>query len=869
MTLQRSDLNTLRGLLPGRLLLTRPGELITYEIDAGLDRGHPDAVIFPESPADVIQIVRWAGARGLPLIARGAGTGVSGGAIAEHGGLILEFARMQRVLSCDTVLRQAVVEPGVVNQALDAFARERGLYYPPDPASGKSATIGGNLAENAGGPHCFKYGVTTNYVLGMDIVLASGHPIRLGGRGVDYPEYDLAGLLTGSEGTLALITAATLRLIRNPPGVKTMMAAFDSLEDAGAAVSAAIARGLMPSTLEMMDQKMMRIIEAYAHPGLPVDAAAALIIEVDGWPESLDGQIEELEQVLRDHGAGSLSVAKTAAEREQIWHGRKSVAGAIARLAPAYYSIDITVPRSKLAPTLSAISAVCEEAELRLGYVLHAGDGNLHPDILVDAPGDAAFMARVHEAGRRMVEISVAQGGSITGEHGVGTEKRMHMPLMFTSDELAAMQEIKEVFDPHGLLNPGKIFPSISEPHCGTATRAVTPPEVAEPASVRLGLGEAGVLAPASTAEAAAMLQACFGGSAPRALRIRGSGSKSALLPPVGVCLSSERLCDILAYQPDDLYVTVGAGMPLNELQARLARDARWVPLVSPWPAATLGGIVATNFNAPLRMRYGYGALRDLVLAATVILPDGRVIRAGRPLVKNVAGYDMVKLFVGSFGTLGLIADVSLKVLSLPRARTTLAMPFATAPEALAVAAELLSGCIVASALLLCSSTIVPGIDADYALLYTAEGLDGEVAAEIAHVERLLRAARTAPSASREFPSGSDIWARWLGSASREETVLRLGINMRDLPGILPRQMPFVADLAAGLLYVRSGKTPSDALGALQSAARAAGGYAVVLQAPELATLPWDYQPESLDLMRAIKARWDPHGLCNPGAFLV
>jgi D-lactate dehydrogenase (cytochrome) len=866
MTLQRNDLDTLRGLLPGRLLLTRPGELITYEIDAGLDRGHPDAVIFPESADDVVQIVRWASARGLPLIARGAGTGISGGAIAERGGLIVEFARMHRVLSCDTMLRQATVEPGVVNQALDDFARARGLYYPPDPASGKSATIGGNLAENAGGPHCFKYGVTTNYVLGMHIVLASGHSIRLGGTGVDYPEYDLAGLLTGSEGTLALITSATLRLIRNPPGVKTMMAAFDSLEHAGAAVSVAIARGLVPSTLEMMDQKMMRIIEEYAHPGLPVDAAAALIIEADGWPESLDGQIEELVQVLRDHGAVSVSVAETAAQREQIWHGRKSVAGAIARLAPAYYSIDVTVPRSKLASTLSAISAVCEQAGLRLGYVLHAGDGNLHPDILVDAPDDAAFMARVHEAGQRMVEISVAQGGTITGEHGVGTEKRMYMSLMFTSDELAAMHEIKEVFDPHGLLNPGKIFPSTCEPHLGTGTWTVTSPGAAP---VPPGLSEAAVSAPSSTAEAAAMLRACFREDAPRALRIRGSGSKSALLPPVDACLSSARLREILACEPDDLYVTVGAGIPLDELQARLARDERWVPIVSPWAAATVGGIVATNFNAPLRMRYGYGALRDLVLAATVILPDGRVIRAGRPLVKNVAGYDMVKLFVGSCGTLGFIAEISLKLLPLPRARRTLAVPFESATQALAVAADLLPGCIVASALLLCSGGIVPGVDSGYVLLYTAEGLDGEVAAEIAHIESVSRAAGITPAVFGELPSGSDIWAHWLGSATREETVLRLGIGLRNMPGMLPQHVPFVADLAAGLLYVRSERTQSDVLHALQGAARAADGYAVVLQAPELDTVPWDYQPESLDLMRAIKARWDPRGLCNPGAFLV
>ncbi len=300
--------------------------MIAYEIDAGLDRGQPDAVVCPASGAEVARIAGWAAEQGIPLVARGAGTGVSGGAVAACGGLIVEFAAM-KCLSVDPVLRQAVIEPGVINLTLDETARAHGLCYPPDPASGQACTLGGNLAENAGGPHCFKYGVTTNYVLGLEVVLAGGRRIHLGGPLADYPEYDLAGLLTGSEGTLGLITSATLRLVRNPPGVKTMLAAFGTLEDAGAAVSAAIARGLVPSTLEMMDQKMMRIVEAHAHAGLPVDSAAVLIVEVDGWPESLDGQIVELAQTLRERGACDVRVAEDAGQRERIWRGRRDCRG--------------------------------------------------------------------------------------------------------------------------------------------------------------------------------------------------------------------------------------------------------------------------------------------------------------------------------------------------------------------------------------------------------------------------------------------------------------------------------------------------------------------------------------------------------------
>ncbi len=373
-------------------------------------------------------------------------------------------------------------------------------------------------------------------------------------------------------------------------------------------------------------------------------------------------------------------------------------------------------------------------------------------------------------------------------------------------------------------------------------------------------------MAPGSTAEAASLLRACRQAQPSVAVHIRGSQG-DAELPPAGIRLSTAKLRGIRAYAPDDLYVTVGAGTPLVELQARLAEDKRWVPLVSPWPAATVGGIVASNFNAPLRMRQGYGGLRDLVLAATVILPDGRTIAAGRPLVKNVAGYDLAKLFVGSFGTLGLIAEVSFKLLAVPRCRMTLAVPFEGVDQALLAAAGLLPGCIVASALLLCSPGVLPGLPATHTLLYTAEGLEGEVAAEMDHVRRLLGAGGVSAWPDAGLPSGSDIWARWLASASADETVLRLGVTLRDLPLVMRGELPFVADLASGLVYVRGS---DEQLVAPRRAARAAGGYAVALQAPAAGGRPlWDYEPDSLALMRAIKARWDPQGLCNPGSFLL
>src|SRR6266550_2249349 len=462
--LKENAIRSLKTLLPKGQVFTDRASLISYEADGGLDKGMPEGVVFPHSTGDVVRIIRWAAEHSVPLIARGAGTGLSGGAVADRGGIIVEFSRMNTIHDIDEHGRTAMVEPAVINLVLDEQVKTKGLYFPPDPASQRASTIGGNVAENSGGPHCFKYGVTSNYVIGLDVVLADGRRVRVGGRALDYPEYDLCGLLTGSEGMLALITAITARLVRNPPAVKTLLAVFDSVEQAGKGVSAIIAAGLVPATMEMMDQKIIQIVEPFAHAGLPTEAQAILIIDVDGYPASLDRQIAEVAHILQAHGGRDLRVASSAEERNQIWFARKSAAGAIARLAPAYYTVDITVPRSRLTETLFEVNQVCDKYGLRVGYVFHAGDGNLHPPILIPDPEDRDLLERVHSAGREVVELAVSKGGSLSGEHGVGIEKRQYMSLMFNNVELAAMRDVKEIFDPNNVLNPGKVFPLPSQP---------------------------------------------------------------------------------------------------------------------------------------------------------------------------------------------------------------------------------------------------------------------------------------------------------------------------------------------------------------------------------------------------------------------
>jgi D-lactate dehydrogenase (cytochrome) len=860
--------STLTQLFDKRQLATDPAELITYEIDAGFDRGRPDAVFYPESTADVSRIMAWAQTAGMPLVARGAGTGLSGGAVAEHGGVIVELARMNRVLELDAAVRSAVVQPGVVNLALDTLVRQQGLYYPPDPSSGRSSVIGGNIGENAGGPHCFKYGVTTNYVTGLEVVLAGGQVVRLGGRSLDYPELDFCGLLVGSEGTLGIVTEANVRLIRNPPAVKTMMVAFETIGQAGAAVSSAIAAGLVPATLEMMDRRVMRMIEAYAPVGLPVDAGAALIVEVDGHPASLDTQMEEIADILTAHGGFNLRLAQSEAERAQIWYGRKSAAGAFSRLAPNFYLVDITVPRSRLAETLVAVDEVCDRYSLEVGHVFHAGDGNLHPCILFDAR-DADLKARVFQACDEIVALCVARDGSITGEHGVGIEKRAYMPMMYSGAELAAMREIKELLDPHHLLNPGKIFPAELP-----ASERMSPrlPDGFDPAA------DAPVLSPASAEEAAAALAALS--AAGRSVRIGGApqGERQG----AHIWLSASRLQGIHTYAPDDLYVTAGAGTPLVELQAFLHERQMQVPLAAPWPQATLGGLVAANLNAPLRMRYS--SLRDLLLCTKVAMADGRIIRAGRPVVKNVAGYDLPKLFVGSHGVLGLLVDVTLKLTPPPRARRTLCIPVEELAQGLRWAAATARAWLLMSGVVLCQGAQIAGApQAPYMLLLTAEGLAEDIAAELDEMAQALRSAGAPAPVEVETHTATGLWGEFIATTTADELLARVGVPSNQLlaywsqlPAAVREATVWFYDAANSLAYAVYAPENADGgrawLQAIRTPALALGGYAVVMQAPSALDREidvWGYAPSALPWMRQLKTRWDPAGILNPGGLLA
>jgi glycolate oxidase len=384
---------------------------------------------------------------------------LSGGAIPIRGGVLVAFTRMNRILEIDAENLRAVVEPGVVNLHLSQALAPYGLYYVPDPSSQKACTIGGNVGENSGGPHTLVYGVTTNHVTGLEVVTPDGEIRHYGGKAPDSPGYDLTGLFVGSEGTIGMVTKITVRLTPLPPAVKTFLAIYDSVEKCSNAVSGIIRSGVIPAALEMMDNLMIGAVEASSHAGYPLDAAAVLLVECEGLPAALEQQAESIEAICKREGALEFRIAKNAAEREALWKGRKGAFGAVGRISPDYYVVDGVVPRSKLPPVLEAINQISAKYGLKIANVFHAGDGNLHPLVMFDS-NRAGDLQKALKAGEEIIKVCADAGGSLSGEHGIGVEKRDMMCFIFNEDDLEIMRRVREAFDPVGLCNPQKVIPT-------------------------------------------------------------------------------------------------------------------------------------------------------------------------------------------------------------------------------------------------------------------------------------------------------------------------------------------------------------------------------------------------------------------------
>ncbi|HEX6184921.1 MAG TPA: FAD-linked oxidase C-terminal domain-containing protein [Pyrinomonadaceae bacterium] len=938
----------LRSLLKPGQVISEPEELLVYECD-GLThyRHRPRAVVFPASTEEVSEVMRLLSRERVAVVPRGAGTGLSGGALAVGGGVCVSTARMRRVLKVDAENRLAVVEAGVVNAHVSRAVARHGLYYVPDPSSQGSCTVGGNIGENAGGIHCLKYGTTTDHVLGARVVLSDGRVVNLGGAGAGASGYDLLGVFVGSEGTFGVVTEATVRLTPVAPSVRTLLADFLRLDDASRAVSAVIAAGIIPAGLEMVDGATIRAVEASVFAaGMPLDAEAALLVELDGLEAGMDEEVERVRAICASQGARSVRLAADEMERKRLWAARKGAFGAMGRITPDILIQDAVVPRSRLPEVLAATYRIGARYQLRVANVFHAGDGNLHPLVCFDSR-DAEQVERVHEAGREIMETCVRAGGTITGEHGVGLDKSDYLPLVFGEEDMRAMLRVRAAFDPTGLCNPGKIIPELKG--CGEARvvaeaksaaaakveERATKDEVrrvgtatplkpsaaasAVPAHVltaelsssdtpaasngRVDILASGVVEPGSAEEVCEVLRA--------AERERwsvipvGTGAQSDVGDgPCGartVLLKTTRLSRLVEHEPADLVATAEAGMTLADFNREVGRAGQWLPLDPPGGGAvTLGGMVATG--AAGAQSLGYGAPRSHVLGMKVALAGGRVIRVGGRVVKNVAGYDLCKLFTGSHGTLGVILEITFRLRPRPRREATLvarsedlgelvgASRALVTSQLLPVAAELLSPAMASTVGLTRGSSA----EGSYHMLARFAGTEAAVEYQLARAAELV--GESAKGA--EILTEEDDEAVWTGLAGRTSTggaahglLWRASVLPAALGALLTRLPKAVENASSNRWHAGAGdgrlrvyeETPRESgtagederravrfLEEMRGAARESGGALVVERAPsplmrELDA--WGLTESASFLMGRLKEQLDPSDTFSPGRF--
>jgi len=846
----------LRKIVGGAHVLVGQAGTELYSYDASLARGKPGVVAFPADTREAAAVVLAANQAGVSFVPRGFGTNLSGGTVLTEG-IIICLSRFNSILGIYPQGRHAVVQPGVTNLELQNALAPLNFFYAPDPASQKVSTMGGNIGENSGGPRCLKYGVTTNHVLGLEMILPDGEIIKTGGAALDPPGYDLRGAIIGSEGTFGIVTEIVVRILPTHEAITTMLAIYDDIAAAARSVSAIISAGIVPTTLEMMDAPIIKAVEDSYACGYPRDAAAVLIIEVEGPAAGLDNQARRIRELCMHNGCREINEAGNSAERNRLWEGRRGAFGAVARLAPSYLVNDCSVSRTRLPEALERVTEISRKYEIPHGNVFHAGDGNLHPLLLFDSR-DAVQMKRVKKAGWEIMEACVELGGTISGEHGIGVEKQEAMHMIFSREDLDFQQDLKYAFDPRNLLNPGKVIPS-SRPH---------------------GKKQAGLSTADSHGDSLEELILVVKAAAKeqKALRPMGCGSRQDfgnLQSGEHILLESARLDNIIAYDPPNQVITVGAGLSLETLQRELQGHNQWLPLRPPFASMhhSLGGLAATAACGPERMVYG--SVRDLMLGLRFINGKGQLISAGGRVVKNVAGYDVTRLMVGSFGTLGIITEMTLKLATIPE-RCCALTAHGMLNDCAAVAAQILQSnlwpaYIVAVPMDLSDTDRLAG---PWEMAIGFEGVGQSVDSQLERATHLLQERSVSSVAVQACQPIAGKFRDQYKTLEEYGFLLRADVPLDRLADLFASAQPFlpwhypILDFGNGRVTLGLGMLAVSEWLDFADHASVLDGHALVEKAPD------DFKQEAdvfgrdrpeWGIMRRLKSVLDPHHIFSPG----
>jgi len=833
-----------------------------YSYDASLAKGKPGLVVFPADSAETARVVAGVNAAGIPFVPRGFGTNLSGGTVMPSGGAVICLSRLNRILKIEPAGRYAVVQPGVTNLELQDALAPLGFFFAPDPASQKVATIGGNSGENSGGPRCLKYGVTTNHIIGLEVILATGEIMRFGGPSLEPPGYDLRGAMIGSEGTLGVVTEVTVRILPLAEKIITMLAVYDDIADAARSVSDIIAAGILPATLEMMDAKIIQAVEDSYACGYPRDAAAVLIIEVEGPPAGLKEQAEQIQQLCLKNGCREINEAKDSDDRNRLWEGRRGAFGAVARLAPNYLVNDCTVPRTKLPEALARVAEITAKYGFEHGNVFHAGDGNLHPLILFDSR-NADHLHQVENAGWEIMQSCVNLGGTISGEHGIGLEKLNAMHMIFSDDDFDTQRALLKAFDSENKLNPGKVIPVSKKAEMAAKSKDFTfaPSSHAPLASEKKILEQ--------LQHAISTKQSII----PAGNRTAASFGNTSDTPSVS--LSSTDLDDIIAYDPPNQVITIGAGLSLEKLQKELEKNDQWLPIRPPLSLQqrSLGGMAALDASGPERMQYG--APRDLLLGLRFINGQGKIISTGGKVVKNVAGYDMTRLMTGSAGTLGFITTLTCRLATIPEycaagtARGTL-------EDCLAVASTVIQSNLMPTfaTALDRNSTDVNSDQAQWELMIGFEGFSKTVTYQLEKLGDVFKKGNLNNFDQKEYALHEGPFAETYKKISACPYILRAGLPLNELRGLIhmlnePAVVPqMVLDLGCGRIFCGFETVSDDFWKRLCDRAESLQGQVVLDKAPADFKQHHDvFGPErpGWKMIHRVKAALDPGNVFSPG----